>query len=74
MDYLCVCLSMPYGLVFITVMFVVGFLAVPGQLGSFQGSIELWRHAMGDGYVITLFRDEIIQVHQAFELIFKGCV
>ncbi|XP_062504745.1 nck-associated protein 1-like [Corticium candelabrum] len=51
---------------------ILGFLAVPGQLGSFQGSIELWRHAMGDGYVITLFRDEIIQVHQAFELIFKG--
>lgn len=51
---------------------LVGFMVVPSQLGAWQGSAELWRHAMSDGYVMTLFRDEVVQVHHAYELIFKG--
>jgi NCK-associated protein 1 len=50
---------------------VLGFMVIPNQLGQWQGSVEMWKHAMIDGYVMTLFRDEVIQVHQAYEMVFN---
>jgi NCK-associated protein 1 len=46
-------------------------MVIPNQLGQWQGSVEMWKHAMIDGYVMTLFRDEVIQVHQAYEMVFN---
>ena len=45
---------------------VVGFLVCPHQLG-FEGSSELWKLALQDGYVLTIIRDEHILIHGIFE-------
>ena len=46
--------------------FVVGFLVCPHQLGA-EGATDLWKLALQDGYVLSLFRDEYLLIHSVFE-------
>ena len=47
-------------------IFVVGFLVCPHQLGA-EGATDLWKLALQDGYVLSLFRDEYLLIHSVFE-------
>ncbi|XP_065844432.1 nck-associated protein 1 homolog [Oscarella lobularis] len=49
----------------------IGFLLTSNRLSS-PGAMDLWRAAMTDGYVVPLFRDEVVQIHHAFEIVMKG--
>lgn len=45
---------------------IVGFLLCPFSIG-YDYAIDLWRLALQDGYVLTLYRDEHLLIHSVFE-------
>ena len=55
-----------WGVFLLRIPFVVGFLVCPQQLGS-EGASDLWKLALQDGYVLTLFRGESVMIHSVFE-------
>ena len=45
---------------------IVGLLLCPHQLGL-EGATDILKLALQDGYVVTLFRDEHLFIHNVFE-------
>lgn len=45
---------------------LVGFLLCPHQLAA-DGASDLWKLALQDSYVLNLFRDEHLLIHNVFE-------
>ena len=51
-------------------IFVVGFLVCPHQLGA-EGATDLWKLALQDGYVLSLFRDEYLLIHLLYSALVR---
>ena len=51
---------------FLALLLAVGFLLCYNQLGA-PGAGDIWKLALQDGYIVTLYRDESLLIHSVYE-------